>query len=473
MNTTAATALYLAFIAGLFLMERRYRPMTSAALWIPIAWWSIVSSRPVSFWITGEVARYDNPGQSLEGSPLDAGVYLFLLVFGLVVLARRRVQLSVICRDNAALCLFMGYCLVSVAWSDYPVGTAKRWVKDCGSVIAVLIVATDADPRAAVRAVLGRCAYLVVPTSVMLIKYYTEIGRYYDPWTWEPIWSGVTSEKNALGATAMLCGIFLVWDILYARRRSRSPTLELPGANERDSSTSAGNARRFEGFRPPQDSWGWLYFGSQLVLCGMVLWLISKANSSTALVGLLIGAALVISLGWESRLRQHFVSNLWGYVILISVTAALLVTSTDILNVFFDSLGEDASLTGRTDLWADVIALSDDTILGAGYQSFWLGNEAQIIWHKYYFHPNQAHNGYIETYLNGGFVGLGLLSAFLWASTTRLRARLLEYDVASILFFALLIVTMFYNITEAVFNRLSPVWLACLLACTSYSCRAR
>ena len=63
-------------------------------------------------------------------------------------------------------------------------------------------------------------------------------------------------------------------------------------------------------------------------------------------------------------------------------------------------LDRDTTLTGRTNMWADLLKEAINPILGAGYQSFWLGPGAERIWAKYYFHPTQAHNGYLEVYLN-------------------------------------------------------------------------
>ena len=59
-------------------------------------------------------------------------------------------------------------------------------------------------------------------------------------------------------------------------------------------------------------------------------------------------------------------------------------------------------------------------ILGVGFDSFWTSPNAQTFHQNldllHWFHAdqiNEAHNGYIEVYLNLGWVGLGLISLVL------------------------------------------------------------
>jgi O-antigen ligase len=82
-------------------------------------------------------------------------------------------------------------------------------------------------------------------------------------------------------------------------------------------------------------------------------------------------------------------------------------------------VGRDTTLTGRTNLWAELLREPINPLLGTGYQSFWPGPRTEYFWAKYSFHPNQAHNGYLETYLNGGFLGVCLLVAMIVSAGSR------------------------------------------------------
>ena len=71
-----------------------------------------------------------------------------------------------------------------------------------------------------------------------------------------------------------------------------------------------------------------------------------------------------------------------------------------------EALGRNSTLTGRTEIWKLVLGMANNPIFGAGYESFWLGERLQKLWHYYWFPINEAHNGYIEIYLNLGWIGV-------------------------------------------------------------------
>jgi len=139
-----------------------------------------------------------------------------------------------------------------------------------------------------------------------------------------------------------------------------------------------------------------------------------------------------------------------------------------ILAPFVEAMGRNTTLTGRTDIWDDLFRMDKSPWLGTGFESFWLGDRAKYFWDKYYFHPNQAHNGYIETYLNLGWVGVGFL-AFLIVAGYRNIVQLYRRDAsAGSLRLAFFVVALLYDISEAAFNKvIHPVWIACLLAVTA------
>jgi O-antigen ligase len=67
-------------------------------------------------------------------------------------------------------------------------------------------------------------------------------------------------------------------------------------------------------------------------------------------------------------------------------------------------------------------------VLGAGYECFWLGPRLLRVWQQF-GGLNEAHNGYLEVYLNLGIAGLFLLSVFLIASYRTICRRLSHYRV--------------------------------------------
>lgn len=417
------------FVAWLFVRDKRKRPMTSRALWLPMVWYLIIASRPVSMWFGSGTISPENPNDYLEGSPFDRNVYLLLITCGVGVLMRRTLNWSGVFSANAWVMWLFGFYLLSSVWSDFSFVSLKRWIKDAGNVVMVLVLLTERDPVKAFRAFMARAVYVCVPFSVVTIKYYAEIGRYITS-SWDNAFCGITTEKNALGLVALIAGVFLVWDFVEERA-------------ERD-------------YRPDRaDLW------SRVVLMLMVFFLIQKADSSTALVCLMMGAFLVVFM--RLQLGRRLIHYLGTYVLVVAFAILLFVSVPGLLKTFLDVLGEDMTLTGRTELWGELMAEKVNPLLGVGYQSFWLGARAEVYWEKWSFHPNQAHNGYLETYLNGGLMALGLLSGLLVATGARLKKRLIAGSGFARLLFAYFIVTIFYNWTEAMFNKMSPLWFIQLL----------
>src|SRR5437667_7537225 len=183
MPPPVATLLTLGFIIFLFRRDIRERPDVSGALWLPLLWLILGCSRSVSAWLNSFGLPVSGSASVEEGSPLDACFYFVMIIVGFCVLAKRQVRLSEVVSNNGWLIIFLLYCFISIAWSDFPFVALKRWIKILGHPIMVLIILTEPNPDQAVKTLLKRCAYVVVPVSILFIKYYPELGRRFDPWT--------------------------------------------------------------------------------------------------------------------------------------------------------------------------------------------------------------------------------------------------------------------------------------------------
>jgi O-antigen ligase len=114
-----------------------------------------------------------------------------------------------------------------------------------------------------------------------------------------------------------------------------------------------------------------------------------------------------------------------------------------------------------------VLALVPNPILGAGFESFWLGSRLEKMWAAYWWHPNQAHNGYIEIFINLGAVGIVLLLVVLANRYRLLASGWRKGDPLGTLWLAYFSVVLVFNCTEAAFFRMqAPAWLFFLLAIT-------
>jgi len=421
MPSILASVLTVGFIAFLFRRDFREKPNVTGALWIPILWLLLICSRAVSQWLA--LAGFQVGGVSLEeGSPVDATVYFVLLAAGMVVLARRHVRLGKVIQNNRLIAIFFIYCFITILWSDFPFVAFKRWVKLLGYPIMTLVLLTEPDPEEAFIRLMKRCAYVLVPVSILFIKYFPAWGRAFEFWTGGASNTGVTTNKNELGFDCLIFGFFFFWYLLQVWQREK------------------GNAKR-----------------NELLLCVificMILWLIKMAHSSTSLVSLLVAIAVVGLLGLRFVNKNHL-----GFYIVAAIVLVLFAQfAFGIFGVGLDMLGKDPTLTDRTKLWHAVLQISINPVLGAGFESFWLGERREKLWDIYWWHPNEAHNGYLETYLNLGLVGLALMLLLFLFAFFEGRKMLLENFEFARFQLGFLAAFVLYNCTEAAFKAVHPL----------------
>ena len=157
--------------------------------------------------------------------------------------------------------------------------------------------------------------------------------------------------------------------------------------------------------------------------------LILFSNSKTSL-----GLALLVPLLAALLLMLQRTTGISPAVFPVAVVASYFVFSalTDIqVNRLSYYLYGDSTFSGRTIIWDYVFSeIQRRPFFGWGYQSFWLvGPDGPSIvnapgWVK--FMPN-AHNGYYDTILETGYVGLILLLAFI-VSTLHSIGRVSEHN---------------------------------------------
>jgi O-antigen ligase len=121
---------------------------------------------------------------------------------------------------------------------------------------------------------------------------------------------------------------------------------------------------------------------------------------------------------------------------------------------FSEAVGKNDTMSHRTRIWEVVLSVPINPIVGTGYQSFWLdGPRVDWIWVQLTGdHVLSAHNGYIDTYLQLGLIGLSLLFTFLIASYLKIARQLEPLTPLGSLSVGLFSLSLFYNVTEAAFG---------------------
>ena len=126
-------------------------------------------------------------------------------------------------------------------------------------------------------------------------------------------------------------------------------------------------------------------------------------------------------------------------------------------------IGKELPITGRTEVWDTLLAHAVNPWIGAGYENFWIGQRVELF-NRLLGGLNQAHNGYIEIYLNIGFVGLALLGIVIVAGYRNILREMRRDRLAGRLKVAFFVICLIYNFTEASFKMMSPVWFTFLWA---------
>ena len=295
----------------------------------------------------------------------------------------------------------------------------------------VLIVLTDSDPFAATKRLVARVGFVLIPASVLLIKYYPALGRVYNIWTWEPMFVGVTEHKNTLGMLCMVLGLGFEWRFLLAYRDRRRP-------------------------EPDQTPDG--------LRCA------PQHDSVALLAGQFRDGAIVFAAWNPVPLREPVLEpsaeNDGAPICLLAALVAVPFATLfmGIGGSALEGMGRDATLTGRTEIWKDVLSMSGNPIIGTGFESFWIGQRADRMWRMFYFHPTQAHNGYLEVYLELGWIGIALLAGIIVTGCRNAVATLRRDPETGRIRLAYIVVALAYNMTEAGFRMMTLTWFFFLLS---------
>jgi O-antigen ligase len=203
----------------------------------------------------------------------------------------------------------------------------------------------------------------------------------------------------------------------------------------------------------------------------MTLWLLNLSGSTTSRVCLAIGCLVIAAA--HSKAFQRRPGFLKALIPASFLLYLILAFGFGMMGDLAGAVGKDPTLTDRTKIWAFLLSMHINPLLGAGYESFWLGPRLQWFWNNAGLgHINEAHNGYLEVYLNLGIIGLLLLCAFLIASYRTICKKVRPFSSLASLTLALWTIMLFFSITEAGF-RSGLMWIVFLLGGIAVPERAR
>jgi O-antigen ligase len=251
-------------------------------------------------------------------------------------------------------------------WSVSPDQTSRR-------IFALIFTSLGGAALAAryswarLAEVLGACFAILAAASLVTGLFVPSIGRMTDifPGSWRGLWE----EKNAFGDNmAMGAAICAAAALLNPKR--------------------AGVW------------WSFALLSFLLVL---------MSTSKTSLISAVLAAGALFLVWAVRRGPAAGVAASWAAVAGLALIAAVVFLASDVV---FGLLGKDATLTGRTQIWAAVMRqIEQRPWLGFGYAAIWdelprqWGPLAWIV-HDAGFRPRHAHNAWLEQWLSLGVPGL-------------------------------------------------------------------
>jgi O-antigen ligase len=291
----------------------------------------------------------------------------------------------------------------------------------------VLIILTENRPYAALGVILRRFSFLLLPLSVLFIKYFPDLGRSYHMGV--PIVTGVAGQKNGLGAICLLSGIYFSWNLLISR------------------SAAYASGKR-------------LHYSLYFIIIPMIIWLLYIAGSATSLACLII-ALCIFAVGRQPAMVIKPQRILYVGIVCVALFGIMEI-AFNAADTVIVMLGRQPDLTTRVPMWKYLLTMVKNPLLGFGYESFWLGARQQVVLERWGLTGN-AHNGYLQMYLDLGLIGLFFVVAWILSGLRNVARELITDYPAAVLRFCFIVVVCFYNYTEATLNGVSNIWIIFLL----------
>jgi O-antigen ligase len=306
-----------------------------------------------------------------QPSALIRSIYFpfYAIEFGLLLTAPRASLLAAV--RAPLLWLIVGLTFVSAVWSVDPGMTDRRSVALLFTTLFGVTLGARFDWRSLSEVLATGFAILAV-TSFLLGLLAPSWGRMTE--IFPGAWSGVWGEKNALGnRMALGVVIFLAAAALNPDRRVR---------------------------------W-WL-------MASLAFLLIVLSTSKTSIIGLVLGLS---SFGLVFLVRRGPVTAVVATFLAVSSAIVMGLTLVFGLDAILGLLGKDATLTGRTFLWAAIDRQAElSPWTGYGYGAVW---DEQTVWGPLAwitkhagFRAYEAHNSWLELWLSLGYVGVGLFALY-------------------------------------------------------------
>lgn len=187
--------------------------------------------------------------------------------------------------------------------------------------------------------------------------------------------------------------------------------------------------------------------------------LLILSQSATAFLCTAVCAAYLT----RNRLKKNDLAAL----IIIAFLGVLLVgvIQGNIVKLFLAALGKDEGLTGRTAIWTMALqGFLERPIFGYGTGGFWR-ESSQVAITMFNWNPGQAHNGYLQSLLDYGIFGTGMIFVYLGHGVySAYRSKAQNHIYSSKFSLTITLFVLVHCIAESDLLAISPAWFVLVLS---------
>lgn len=320
--------------------------------------------------------RIEDVDQVSSSNIVNQVLYSSLFIISVIVLIPKKDELFTILKTEKFLSIFIIFSFLSIAWSEYGFITFKRIFQVSTMVLSILAFLLYVDSS---KEVLKHFKYVLYPYLVLTLVVVFVVPGAIDPQF--HTWRGFTSHKNTLGQISLISTI-----LCYIIYKTEGTT-----------------------------------FGKYIaIFMGIIaVTLLFGAYSSTAILTFLFLIGLSLFLSVDKFFKPIGIGRTISTILIISfflIVISILYFIPEFEKVIPALFGKDTTFSGRTDLWEYLISeIRVNPIIGIGYQAFWVPESRDILflYKSFVWLPNEAHNGYLDIYLQLGIAGLSLILMML------------------------------------------------------------
>lgn len=352
-----------------------------------------------------EMTNRDFANEVESGNIKFQAATLTIYSIGLIYILAERVRMPKLLIGNWALLALAGFAVLSSFWSYYPDATFRRAFALVLTTTFAFYLVLRFTPRELLQMV-AWALFLGAALSLVLVILYPGSTIHHDALAGS--WRGSFGHKNRLGRMMSLAVVIFCLLLI-----------------EKDGKKNWFN---------------WAGFG----LCAFML---AMSQSRTAWVTTM---ALLLFIPVLRFLRGARLPMSLRVGTLLIVGFAGVMAVTQFLVVGLEAVGRDLTFTGRTTIWTHAIhAGMNHSMLGAGYRAFWTPEGASYVYARLWAVVGNGHNGYLDVWLELGFVGLGIFVVMFATGIGRAYSRLIRSNDIVGLFYALIMVyALIYSFTE-------------------------